>query len=214
MAAISAGPLAPLRAILDSFWVCRVSIFSVLAGWLLLWGAPQAQSLFLDLHTYEVGLRHWAGFYFAVLLFWMLPTQLSARVMLHAGEDRFEEGHTRWYGILIVHLPWLLALACLVGVGAGQFWTFEHIPDDLASPGREFEKAAHDQLTLLLVTTICLIVLWVLAWLVLPPIINRLTVRSGLLDIWLFRCIAQIMFGRRALPRVSLAAPAEGDGPG
>jgi signal transduction histidine kinase len=32
-------------------------------------GAWQASTL--DLHTDEVGLRHWAGFYFAVLLFWM-----------------------------------------------------------------------------------------------------------------------------------------------
>jgi len=211
MPASSASPLAPIRAVLDSLWICRVSLLSVLAGWLLLWGAPQVQALFLDMHTFDVGLRHWAGFYTAVLLFWMLPTQLSARVMLHAGEDRFEEGHSKWYAILIVHLPWVLALACLVGVAAGQYWTFAHIPDDWATPGLEFEKVAYEQLTLLLVTTISLIVLWVLAWLVLPPLINRLTARSGLLDVWLFRFIAAIMFGRRAVPPQSRTEPSEGD---
>jgi hypothetical protein len=55
MAASSVGPFAPLRALLDSFWICRVSIFSVLPGWLIVYGAPQAQPLFLDMHTPEVG---------------------------------------------------------------------------------------------------------------------------------------------------------------
>jgi hypothetical protein len=49
MAANSVGPLAPLRAMLDSFWICRVGIFSALSGWLILGGAPQAQSLLLDM---------------------------------------------------------------------------------------------------------------------------------------------------------------------
>jgi hypothetical protein len=76
MAANSVGPPAPLPAMLDSFWICRISILrdgSSSAG------APQAQSLFLDMHTCEVGRWHWMGFHGAVFLFWMLPTQLSTR---------------------------------------------------------------------------------------------------------------------------------------
>lgn len=201
MAASSATPLAQLRAVLDSFWICRVSIFSVLSGWFLLYGAPQAQSLFLDLHTPEVGLRHWGGFYLAVFLFWMLPTQLSARVMLHAGADRFEEGRTTLYTRLIAHLPWILALACLVGIAAGQYWAFDHIPDANDRNGRPLEEAAYTQLVLLCWITVGLIGLWLLAWMVLPRLINRLTAKSGLLDIWLFRVIAMAMFGRRAMAR-------------
>src|SRR5690349_22404056 len=203
MAASSGGPLALVRAALDGLWYCRVSLLSVVAGWLILYAAPQAQSLFLDLQTYEVGLRHWGGFYLAVFLFWMLPTQLSARVMLHAGETRIDPADARWYGVLLIHLPWLLALVCLLGVAAGQYWTFSHIPDDLATPAMEFEKAAYQQLMLLEVTTICIIVLWLLAWLVLPPFLNHLTDRTGLLNIWIFRLIAAIIFGRRAVPRLA-----------
>ena len=201
MVANPAGRLAPLRAVLDSFWICRVSIFSVLSGWLLLYGAPQTQALFLDMHTPEVGLRHWAGFYLAVLLFWMLPTQLSARVMLHAGADRFEEGHTASYTRLLVHLPWLLALACLVGIAAGQYGAFEHIPDQADRAGRPLEEAAHAQLVTLCLITVGLIGLWLLFWIVLPLGIDRLTASSGLLDIWLFRVVAMAMFGRRATER-------------
>jgi len=201
MAASSVGPLASLRAVLDSFWICRVSIFSVLSGWLLLYGAPQAQSLFIDLHTYEVGLRHWGAFYLAVFLFWMLPTQLSARVMLHAGADRFEEGHTSLYTRLIAHLPWILALVCLVGIAAGQYWALDHIPDANDRRDRPLEEAAHDQLVALCWITVGLIGLWLLAWMVLPRLISRLTTKSGLLDIWLFRIIAMAMFGRLAMSR-------------
>jgi hypothetical protein len=51
----------------------------MLLGWVLVHAAPHAHSsLFLDLHTSEVGVRHWTGFYLAVFLFWMLPTHLSA----------------------------------------------------------------------------------------------------------------------------------------
>jgi hypothetical protein len=77
MAANSVCPPTPLRAAFDSFWTCHVGIFSVLSGWLILGGAPQAQSLLLDMHTSEVGLWRWMGFYGAVFLFWMLPTRLS-----------------------------------------------------------------------------------------------------------------------------------------
>ena len=210
MAASSAGPLAPLRAVLDSFWICRVSIFSVLSGWLLLYAAPQAQALFFDLHT-RCGRHAALGGLLprgAPVLDAADPAQRPRHAARRAGPLR--GGSHRWYGILIVHLPWMLALACLVGIGAGQLWAFAHIPDDFASPGMEFEKVAHDQLTLLLVTTICLTVLWVLAWLVLPLLINRLTARSGLLDVWLFRFIAAIMFGRRGVAPLTPGEASEG----
>jgi hypothetical protein len=211
MAASSATPLAKLRALLDSFWICRVSVFSVLSGWFLLYGAPQAQSLFLDLHTPGVGLRHWGGFYLAVFVFWMLPTQLSARIMLHAGADRFEEGRTTLYTRLIAHLPWILALACLVGIAAGQYWAFDHIPDANDRDGRPLEEVAYTQLVFLCWITLGLICLWLLAWMVLPRLINRLTAKSGLLDIWLFRVIAMAMFGPRAMARDPSPAAVKSD---
>jgi hypothetical protein len=50
-----------------------------------------------------------------------------------------------------------------------------------------------------------------LSWLALPPVINRLTGRSGLLDIWLFRFIAAILFGRRGVRQTSQQETPEGD---
>ena len=201
------SPLAALRATLDSLWICRVSLLSLAAGWGLLCAAPQMQALFFDLYSHELGRIHWAGFYLALFLFWMLPTQLSARVMLHAGKDRFEDDRSAWYATLIAHLPWVLALACLTGVATGQWLAFDHIPDDRAAPGRELEDIAYKQLWVLLWTTILLMGVWLLAWLALPPVISRLTERSGLLDIWLFRFIAMILFGARATTGTAQAAP-------
>ena len=149
MSSNSIGPLSGLRATLVGLWICRISVLSVLAGWLLFYGAEQAQAIFFDLHTPEVAVRHWAMFYASVFLYWMLPTQLAARVMLHAGEDRFEEGHSTWYAILIAHLPWVLALACLASVAAGQYWAFDHIPNDRdhreekAEAGLKCQRGAH-----------------------------------------------------------------------
>jgi hypothetical protein len=77
MAANSVGPPRPLRALPDSFRICRVSIFSVLSGWLPPYGAPQARSSSLDMPIFEVGLRKRTGFFVAVFAFWTLPTQLS-----------------------------------------------------------------------------------------------------------------------------------------
>src|SRR5262245_56025930 len=118
---------ALLRAFCYSAWVCRVSVPSVAAGFLLFFFAPQAQAVFLDLHVREIAILHWAAFYLSLLLFWMLPVQLSARVMLQAGQDRVEEEDAQWYGYLMVHLPWVLALVCLVSVGLGQYWAMDHI---------------------------------------------------------------------------------------
>src|SRR5947207_4286484 len=116
MSSNSDGVLVDVRATLNSLWVCRVSILGVLAGWLLFYGAQQAQAVFFDLHPPDVSLRHWGAFYLVVFLFWMLPTQLCARIMLHTAQDQLEEGHSAWYGLLLAHLPWVLALACLASV--------------------------------------------------------------------------------------------------
>lgn len=192
--ATSGGPVTWVRAILISFWLCRVSVLSVAGGIAILALAPQAQSVFFDLHTYEVGIRHWAVFYASVFLFWMLPTQLSTRVMLHAGEERIPEGHDAPYDFLVVHLPWIGALACLAGVGFGQYLALEHIPDQ----ADELETVARSQVVTLLGVTGAVAAVWLLSWLLLSTLTHRLAVRIGLLDNRLFRFIATAMFGERA----------------
>jgi len=209
-----ANPWAALRALCYSIWVCRVSVLSVLVGLLLFSLADQAQAVFLDLHTREIALQHWPAFYLSLLLFWMLPVQLGARVMLHAGQDRVEDEDARWYGYLMVHLPWVLALFCLVAVGLGQYWAADHIPGKL-DPGT-LDLAAATQLHTLQWITLGLAVLWLATWVVLPTFIHRLTVRRGLLDVRFLRFIATLMFGRRATTRGYGAntAPDGGDAQG
>jgi len=183
----------------------------VVGGFLLFFLAPQAQAVFLDLHTRDFVLLHWVAFYLSLLVFWMLPVQLSARVMLQAGQDRVEEEDARWYGYFIVHLPWVLTLLCLIGVGVGQHMAMGHIPTESALG--TLENAAATQLRTLQWITLALVALWLVAWVVLPPVIHRLTVRRGLLDVRVLRFIATLMFGRRATTRSygTDAAPDDGD---
>jgi len=169
----------------------------VLTGWLLFWGTRQAQAAFFDLHPPDLALYHWGAFYLAVFAFWMLPTQLSARVMLEAAECRLEEGASTWHGILIAHLPWVLALGCLASVGVGQYYAFDHIPEHPT----DLDQIVFDQLRTLIGVTLVCVLLWLLAWIILPRIINSLAVKSGLLDIWFFRVPAEALFGRRATRR-------------
>jgi hypothetical protein len=198
---------AALRALFYGLWVCRVSFLSVIAGFALFLLVPEAQAVFLDLHARVIGLWHWFAFYGSVFLFWMLPVQLSARVMLQEGRDRVVEEDARWYAYLLVHLPWVLALACLAAVAVGQYGAMDHLPDlpnppfDPRSTLDPLEVAASSQLTTLLCTTLVLIALWLVAWVVLPRAIHRHAVRQGLLDIGALRFIATIMFGHRATTR-------------
>ncbi len=210
----SAPVWAALRALCYSLWVCRVSVLSVLGGFLLFLLASQAQAVFLDLHTPNVALWHWLAFYASLLLFWMLPVQLGARVMLHAGQDRVEEEDARWFAYLMVHVPWVLALLCLVGVAVGQYLALGHIPSGPKGPRTPLDDAAYTQVRVLLWSTLALIALWLAAWVVLPPIMHRLTVGRGLLDIGILRFIATALFGRRATTRgYGLdAGPAGSDG--
>jgi hypothetical protein len=182
-------------------------VLSVVGGFLLFFLAPQAQAVFLDLHTPTVALLHWAAFYLSLLLFWMLPVQLSSRVMLQAGQDRIEEEDARSYGYFMVHLPWVLALVCLVSVGLGQYLAMDHIT------GKIDDRAAATQLNTLQWITLALAVLWLVTWVVLPPVIHRLTIRRGLLDVRILRFIATLIFGRRAITRGygTGAAPDGGD---
>jgi hypothetical protein len=197
---------AALRALFYSLWVCRVSFLSVIGGLALFLLVPEAQTVFLDLYTRLIGLWHWLAFYVSVLVFWMLPVQLSARVMLHAGRYRVPEEDGRWYAYLLVHLPWVLALACLAAVAVGQYRAMDHLPGMDQIPGRgsrldPLEVAAGTQLGSLLWATLVLIAVWLTAWIVLPRVIHRLTVRHGLLDIGALRFIATLMFGHRATTR-------------
>jgi hypothetical protein len=66
-------------------WVCRVSLASVLVGFLFLTFVPQAQDVFVDT---SVGPGYWASFFFFLFFGWAFAVHYAARRIL----DREEWG--------------------------------------------------------------------------------------------------------------------------
>jgi hypothetical protein len=94
------GPLKYLYEFFVAIWICRVSLASVVIGFLILWYSPQARDLLLDVRSQtsaefqlvlgsfggglDLGsisgeLLHAAILGAAVLLFWALPVEVCAR---------------------------------------------------------------------------------------------------------------------------------------
>lgn len=105
-----------------ALWACRVSLFSLTLGYVLLVYVPQAQDLFLDIHAEGVGRWHWSVFFAFLVVFWVLPLQLAAVVMLAAAEPRLPCAGTRYFARLRAALPVGLGLCAflLTAYGHGQ----------------------------------------------------------------------------------------------
>ena len=149
-------------------------MLSLGAGFFAFWQLRQTHALFLDLHaTSAIAVAHWATFYVAVLLFWMLPVQVGARVMLNAAKHRIPGNDTRWYRLLDAQLPWVLGLLCMVAVYIGQVNALELLPED-GPQQTGLTKWATEQVNVLQWVTIALGAIWVLTWVVLNPLVFRL----------------------------------------
>jgi hypothetical protein len=206
-------PIEGIRTIIQGLWACRVSLLSVIAGGYVLWSVPQAHDLFVELHTGDIGRLHWMLFYASLLVFWILPVHLSARLML--------EGHAQAHptefvtrGSRIVNaLPWLLSLFCVVAVLMAIIAAKRNIP--LVQPGapeqvKKLLEAAQDQVDTLLLVTGVLALIFLVVWGLIYPVLLRITRRSGLLDTWLVRKVAELLFDReRKLREGETLTPAQ-----
>jgi hypothetical protein len=192
-------PLDGIRTVLQGLWACRVSLVSVAAGGYVLWNVPQAHDLFVELHTGDVGRTHWALFYASVLLFWILPVHLSARLMLEGHAAAHPAEFTSRGSRFVAAFPWLLSLLCIAAVAMALVAAKRNIPQ--VEPGspeqvRHLLGAAHTQVDTLLLVTGALALAFLVVWFLIYPVLRRLTRRSGLLDTWLVRKVAELLFDR------------------
>jgi hypothetical protein len=189
--------------------MCRVSVLSLGAGLFAFWQLRQTHALFLDLHaTRTIAVAHWATFYAAVLVFWMLPVQLGARVMLNAAKHRIPGNDTGWYRLLDAHLPWVLGLFCMVAVYIGQVGALELLPMEKDQANTKLTILAADQVEMLQRVTLAVGATWLLIWAVLNPLVFRLGQHLGWLDNRWIRFIAATYFAGGDGARADAAGPA------
>jgi hypothetical protein len=192
-------PLDGIRTILQGLWACRISLLSVVSGAYVLWNVPQAHDLFVELHTGNVGRTHWALFYASVLIFWILPVHLSARLMLEGHAAAHPTEFTTRGSRIVAAFPWLLSLLCIVAIAMAIVAAKNNIPQVTAdSPDqvKKLVKAANEQVDELLRVTGALGAAFLVVWFLIYPAISRLTRHSGLLDTWLVRKVAEWLFDR------------------
>lgn len=192
-------PLDGIRTILQGLWACRVSLLSVVAGCYVLWNVPQAHDLFVELHSGELGRVHWALFFASVLVFWIMPVHLSARLMLEGHAAAYPNEFKSRGSRIVAAFPWLLSLTCIVAVGMAMVAAKTSIPQvERTSPEqvRKLLTAAHEQVDALMMVTAGLGVAFLFVWFVVHPMIARLTRRSGLLDTRLVTKVAELLFDR------------------
>ncbi len=132
---IDSGVIRALRDLTWVLWTCRIAVFSVALGWLLL-GLPQTRDLFLDLSgetkpvaeiTAITASMVWQAALLAMLVWvgWSLPAYFSAqvairtRIKLEAGgrrapwRGRHYHAMQRWVPRLLGAAPFLVTLATI-----------------------------------------------------------------------------------------------------
>lgn len=128
-----------IRLLYRGFMIAGASTVSVLIGFLLFFGAPQAQDLFLEVKAdVFTALTFWALFYLSVMLMWALPVYVSSRWIL----ARFDGSHgANGRGELIPvwvrrTIPPILLVLCFAAVLVGQLsalWNAPMLVDENAN---------------------------------------------------------------------------------
>ena len=101
-----------LRHVRLRLWDCRISLLSILLGFVILTAMPPVQDLLLEIK----GLPSIIGFATIVLVFWTIPVHNAAARAIRRIERPFDPGQkssARWAKIIDRSLPTLLGFATL-----------------------------------------------------------------------------------------------------
>jgi hypothetical protein len=122
-----------VRDVLIVFWVARVSLFTLILGFLLLDLTPQAQDLFTALAP--SGVWQVAKFFILVLVVWAIPTHYSARLLLDTDKRlRLRAALRPNLGPIVVFIPRFLGLLTFLVVLIAIGRAASNLPD-LKDPG-------------------------------------------------------------------------------
>ncbi|HEX2727738.1 MAG TPA: hypothetical protein VHN20_18090 [Beijerinckiaceae bacterium] len=135
---------------LHVLWACRVSVVSVLAGYLLMANVPQAQDVFADT---SVGAAFWLLFFVLAFFIWALPVHYAARRMLDREEwalaNRLQGPARRAEQVRLINaneraiiwVPRLLGIACFGAIHLGMLFSRDNLAPavrmDLVAEARE-----------------------------------------------------------------------------
>lgn len=134
-----------VRDLAHAFRMAWVATGSVLAGFVLLGFAPQAQDLFLEVRgSFGAGVRFWVIFYLAALLVWAVPVYMSSRWLLwQCRPEARPHEDARPVEVLPSRLvPALLAAGCMASLALGQMLAMLNVPDIVDVNEIEFQLAA------------------------------------------------------------------------
>jgi hypothetical protein len=115
-------------------WVCRVSVTSVVLGWILFLFVPQARDLFIDLPAakeWYLTWRHALLVAIALLVFWAFPVFYAARKALDDPHwlEPTNRGLKERRNRLVRDLPSVLGGLCFVAVLFGIWILREDLYD-------------------------------------------------------------------------------------
>ena len=193
------APIDGLRTLIQGLWACRVSLFSVAVGGYVLWNVTQVHDLFVELRSADLARTHWALFFASVLVFWIIPVHLSARLMLEVHAYTHPTELVTRRSRLVAAFPWVLSLLVIAAIAMSIWAAKRNLPlieTNAPEQVRKLLTAANEQVDMLLMVTggLALVVLFI--WAVVFPLTSRLTRRSGLLETWLVRKVAELLFDR------------------
>jgi hypothetical protein len=120
-----------IRCLARGLRLAGASTVSVLIGFLLFYGAPQAQDLFLEVKgNTAAGVSFWLMFYFSVVFMWALPVYVSSRWILDR-HDVDHDGYTATDRVPVWvrrNIPPLLTVLCFIAVMVGQLMALRNAP--------------------------------------------------------------------------------------
>ena len=110
-------------------WITRVSLVSVVAGFILLLAVPQARDTFLEVRGESAlsleNVLFWGFFFLSILIFWALPVHYCAKRNINLDpiktvpQGELDPARSSRFDRVAILVPQILAAACLLAVALG-----------------------------------------------------------------------------------------------